>query len=68
VFQNTPKLTRRAKQVHNDIIAQIIKPAPENPERVFHLWSTNYKCRLNATNPVRRTLNEFDSSGKTPAY
>jgi hypothetical protein len=29
-------LTRRAK-LHNGIIAKIIKPARENPERAFHL-------------------------------
>jgi hypothetical protein len=68
LLQRDLTLTRRAKQAHNDIIAQIIRPAPENPERAFHLWSTNCKCRLTTTNPVRRNLNEFDSSGKTAAY
>jgi len=33
-------LTRRANQGHIDIIADIITPAPENPQRVFCLYTT----------------------------
>jgi hypothetical protein len=39
-------LTRRAKQAHNDIIAKIIKPAPENPERVLCLTGPKLRTRF----------------------
>jgi len=45
-----PNLTRRAKQAHNDIIAKIVKPAPENPKRVFHLYVEFSKCGFNSAN------------------
>jgi hypothetical protein len=42
-------LTRRAKQAHNDIIAKIIKPAPENPERDFCLTELKLRMRFEST-------------------
>jgi hypothetical protein len=39
-------LIRRAKQAHNGIIADIIKPAPENPERVLCLMNPKLRMRF----------------------
>jgi hypothetical protein len=41
-----PNLTRRAKQAHNDIIEEIIKPAPENPQRVSCLTKSKLRMRF----------------------
>jgi len=41
------RLTRRANQGHTDIIANIVKPAPENRQRVFHLGETIGKDSFN---------------------
>jgi hypothetical protein len=39
-------LTRRAKHLHNGTIAKIIKPAPENPERAFHVRPRKLRMRF----------------------
>jgi len=49
--QEFPKLTRRAKQSHNDIIAKNINPAAENPERVFHLMAAKLRMRFESDEP-----------------
>jgi hypothetical protein len=46
-------LTRRANQAHIDIIARIIRPAPEDGSGRFRFFSKNSKIGFDLPNRVR---------------
>jgi hypothetical protein len=58
------RLTRRANQGHTDIIADIIEPASENPQRAFRLPPTIGRDSFNFSKLFRRIFGNLFTSEK----
>jgi hypothetical protein len=64
VTPHRTRLTRRANQAHIDIIARIIRPAPEDGSGRFRYFGTSCKIGFDLPNPVCSIFDKVEHVGQ----
>jgi hypothetical protein len=64
VTPHRTRLTRRANQAHIDIIARIIRPAPEDRSGRFRYFGTSCKIGFDLPNPVCSIFDKVEHIGR----